>query len=175
MTSAERAAEVARLAPRQPVASAAVKSQLQTDLTEAMRARDELRVATLRMALAAITKAEVAGKEQVQLSDTEIVGVLRSEQKKRAEAAELYEKGGRADRAGRERAEAEVLAGYLPPAIDDAALDAIVAEEVATVTASGATGGKAMGAVVKAVKARLGEGADGARIAAVVKARLGLG
>ena len=152
-----------------------MKDRLQSDLTEAMRARDDVRVATLRMALAAITKAEVAGKQHVELSDSEVVGVLRSEQKKRVEAAALYEQGGRADRAARERAEAEVLAGYLPPAVDDATLDAIVAEEVATVTATGATGGKAMGAVVKAVKERVGDGADGARIAAVVKTALGLG
>jgi uncharacterized protein YqeY len=152
-----------------------VKDRLQSDLTDAIRARDDVRVATIRMALTAITKAEVAGKQQVTLSDAEIVGVLRSEQKKRVEAAALYAQGGRADRAERERAEAEVLAGYLPPAIDDAALDAVVAEEVATVTATGASGGKAMGAVVKAVKERIGDGADGARIAALVKAALGLG
>jgi uncharacterized protein YqeY len=152
-----------------------VKDRLQSDLTDAIRARDDVRVATIRMALAAITKAEVAGKQQVELSDAEIVGVLRSEQKKRVEAAALYEQGGRADRAERERAEADVLAGYLPPAIDDAALDAIVAEEVATVTATGASGGKAMGAVVKAVKERVGDGADGARIAAAAKSALGLG
>lgn len=152
-----------------------MKTQLQADLTDAMRARDDVRVATLRMALAAITKAEVAGKEHVELTDTDVVAVLRSEQKKRVEAAELYDKGGRADRADRERAEAEVLATYLPPAIDDAALQAIVDEEVATVTASGASGGKAMGAVVKAVKERVGDGADGARIAAIVKGALGLG
>ena len=149
-----------------------MKDRLQTDLTEAMRARDDVRVATLRMALAAITKAEVAGKQQVELSDAEIVGVLRSEQKKRVEAAGLYEQGGRPDRAERERAEAEVLAEYLPPAIDDAALDAIVAEEVATVTATGASGGMAMGAVVKAVKERVGDGADGARIAGLVRTAL---
>lgn len=149
-----------------------MKSQLQSDLTDAMRARDDVRVATIRMALAAITKAEVAGKEHVELSDADVVGVLRSEQKKRVEAADLYEKGGRADRAERERAEADVLATYLPPAIDDAALQTIVDEEVATVTASGASGGKAMGAVVKAVKGRVGDGADGARIAAIVKTAL---
>jgi uncharacterized protein YqeY len=152
-----------------------VKAQLQTDLTEAMRARDEVRVATLRMALAAVMKAQVAGKEQVTLSDSEVVAVLRSEMKKRHEAADMYESGGRADRAERERAEAAVLAEYLPPAMDDDAVDVIVAEEVAAAQASGATGGKAMGMVVKAVKARVGDGADGARIAAAVKAALGLG
>jgi uncharacterized protein len=151
-----------------------MKGQIQSDLTEAMRARDELRVATLRMAIAAIQRAEVAGKEQAKLSDEQVVGVLRSEIKKRSDAAEMYETGGRADRAARERSEAEVLAAYLPPAIDDAALNAVVAEEVAAVTATGATGGKAMGQVVKAVRSRVGDGADGARIAASVKAALGI-
>ena len=68
-----------------------MKAQLQADLTAAMRARDEVKVATLRMALAAITKAEVAGKEQIVLSDAEVVGVLRSEIKKRHDAAEMFE------------------------------------------------------------------------------------
>ena len=151
-----------------------MKAQLQADLTEAMRGRDELRVATLRMALAAITKASVAGKEQVPLSDDAIVGVLRSEIKKRHDAAEMYETGGRADRASRERSEAEVLAAYLPAAMDDDALAAIVAEEAAAV-APDENPGKAMGQVVNAVRARVGDAADGGRIAAAVKSALGLG
>jgi uncharacterized protein YqeY len=151
-----------------------MKETLQTDLTDAMRARDELRVATLRMALSAITKAEVAGKEHVTLSDRDVVGVLRSEMKKRHEAAAMYDTGGRADRATRERAEAELLTRYLPPEMDDAALATVVSEEAATVTAGGASGGKAMGQVVKAVRERVGDGADGARIAAAVKSALGL-
>lgn len=152
-----------------------MKEQLQTDLTDAMRAREEIKVATLRMALAAITKAEVAGKEHATLSDSDLMGVLRSEIKKRHDAAEMYDSGGRADRAERERAEADVLGVYLPAAMDDDALNTIVAEEVATITATGASGGKAMGQVVKAVKERVGDGADGSRIAAAVKAALGLG
>ena len=152
-----------------------MKAQLQTDLTEAMRARDDVKVATLRMALAAVTKAEVAGKDQVSLSDAEVMSVLRSEMKKRHEAADMYESGGRADRAERERAEAAVLAAYMPPEMDDAALAAIVKEAVAAAEASGATGGKAMGVAVKAVRERVGDGADGARIAAAVKTALGLG
>jgi uncharacterized protein len=151
-----------------------LKERLQADLTTAMRARDETTVATVRMALAAITKAEVAGKEQATLSDAEVVAVLRTEIKKRHEAADMYDTGGRPDRAVRERAEAEVLAGYMPPEMDDVALAAIVAEEVAAVTATGTTGGKAMGQAVKAVRARAGDGADGSRIAAAVKSALGL-
>ena len=152
-----------------------MKEQLQADLTDAMRARDDVKVATLRMALAAVTKAEVAGKEQVTLSDADVMAVLRSEMKKRHEAAEMYERGGRSDRAERERAEAAVLAAYMPPEMDDAALAAIVKEAVAAVEASGTTGGKAMGVAVKAVRERVGDGADGARIAAAVKSALGLG
>jgi uncharacterized protein YqeY len=152
-----------------------LKAQLQSDLTAAMRAREDVKVATLRMALAALTKAEVAGKEQVTLSDAEVMAVLRSEMKKRAEAADMYETGGRPDRAERERAEAAVLATYMPPEMDDAALAAIVNEEVAAVAASGTTGGKAMGVAVKAVRKRVGDGADGARISSAVKAALGLG
>lgn len=151
-----------------------MKTQLQADLTAAMRARDQVKVATLRMALAAIRKAEVAGKEQVVLSDGDVVGVLRSEIKKRHDAAEMYDTGGRADRAASERAEAEVLGAYLPAAMDDAALAAIVAEEAAALP-PGENTGKAMGQVVKAVRARVGDGADGARIATAVKAALGLG
>jgi uncharacterized protein len=152
-----------------------LKEQLRVDLTAAMRERDDVKVATLRMALAAVTKAEVAGKEHVTLSDAEVTAVLRSEMKKRHEAADMYESGGRLDRAERERAEAAVLAAYLPAEMDDAALAAIVQEEVATVEASGVTGGKAMGVAVKAVRERVGDGADGARIAAAVKTALGLG
>jgi uncharacterized protein YqeY len=140
-----------------------------------MRARDDVKVATLRMALAAVTRAEVAGKEHVTLSEADVTGVLRSEIKRRHEAADLYDTAGRPDRAERERAEAAVLATYLPPELDDATLAAIVREEVAAVEASGASGGKALGVAVRAVRERVGDGADGARIAAAVKTALGVG
>jgi uncharacterized protein YqeY len=150
-----------------------LKDRLQHDLTAAMRAHDEVARETLRMALAAIQKAEVAGKEQVELDDDAIVGVLQTEVRKRTEAAEAYAAGGRADRADRERAEAAVLAAYLPAALTDSELEAIVAEEVAKAGAEGLSGGKAMGAVVKAVRVRAGAGTEGGRIAAAVKAALG--
>jgi hypothetical protein len=149
------------------------KQQLQSDLTEAMRARDEITVSTLRMTLTAITKAEVAGTEAVELDDDAILVLLASESKKRAEAADLYEQGGRAELAAKERAEMAVLARYLPAALSDDELAAIVADEVAAAAGSGATGGKAMGQVIKAVRERVGQQADGSRIAAAVKAALG--
>jgi uncharacterized protein YqeY len=154
---------------------AAIKDRLRNDLTEAIRARDEVQTGTLRMALAAITKAEVAGSEQVELSDDQVVDVLRSEVKKRNDAAELYDQGKRPELAEKERSEAGILTGYLPAELDDVALEAIVAEEVAAVTADGASGGQAMGRVIKAVQARVGKQAAGARIAAATKSALGLG
>ena len=150
-----------------------LKDRLQHDLTDAMRAHDEVARETLRMALAAIQRAEVAGKEQIELDDDAIVGVLQTEVRKRTEAAEAYAGGGREDRAARERAEAAVLAAYLPAALSDDELSAIVAEEVARAAGEGLEGGRAMGAVVKAVRARAGAGTEGGRIAAAVKAALG--
>jgi uncharacterized protein len=152
---------------------AGLKEQLRADLTEAIRRQDEITVATLRLALAAIQKSEVAGKEPVTLTDEQILDLLRGEGKRRAEAAELYEQGQRLELAERERAQAAVLDRYLPTQMDDAALDAIVAEEVATAQAGGATGGKAMGQVIKAVRARAGGDASGGRVAAAVKTALG--
>jgi uncharacterized protein len=152
-----------------------INDQLRTDLTAAMRDRDEVTVAALRLALAAIKKAEVAGKEPVTLTDEQIVDVLRSEGKKRAEAAELYEQGDRSELAARERTQAAVLERYLPAEMDDAQLEAIVAEEAQAARDAGAEGGKAMGQVIKAVRARVGSDASGGRVAAAVKAALGQG
>jgi uncharacterized protein YqeY len=152
-----------------------IKEQLRTDLTAAMRDREEVTVAALRLALTAISKAEVAGNEAAALDDEATVAILRSEGKKRAEAADLYEQGGRAELAERERAQAAVLERYLPAEMDDAALDAIVAEEVEQVRAAGVDDKAAMGQVIKAVRARVGGDASGGRVAAAVKAALGLG
>jgi uncharacterized protein YqeY len=152
---------------------AGIKEQLRVDLTDAIRAQDEITVATLRLALAAITKAEVAGSEPVTMTDGQIVELLRGEVRRRAEAADLYEQGKRSELAARERAETAVLERYLPAEMDDTALAAIVAEEVQTARADGAIGGRAMGQVIKAVRARAGADASGGRVAAAVKAALG--
>lgn len=146
----------------------AAKSRLQDDLTAAMRSRDDVAVATLRMLLAAVRKAEVAGKSQVELSDDQLIGVVR-ELRKRTEASDMYRAGGRPELADREAAEADVLRRYLPAEMDDDVLREIVAEEVARAAADGITGPKAMGSVVKAVRERVGAGAEGARVAAAVK------
>lgn len=149
-----------------------LKESLQSDLTAAMRQSDDLVKSTLRMALAAIMNAEVAGDEAVELTDDQVVGVLQAEVKKRTEAAEIYADAGRTEAAAKERAEAEVLARYLPAAMGEDELRAIVTEEVAAAAAAGNAGMKAMGAVVKAVRARAGSSADGGAIAALVKSAL---
>ncbi|MFW2333674.1 GatB/YqeY domain-containing protein [Ilumatobacter sp.] len=149
-----------------------VKQRLQSDLTTAMKARDEVTTSTLRMVRAAIMNAEVAGDTAVELDDEQVMAVLRSEAKKRAESAAVYEENGRAESAAKERAELEVIERYLPAAMSDDDLAAIVDEEVAAAAANGTEGGKAMGMVIKAVRERAGDTADGARIAALVKSRL---
>jgi uncharacterized protein YqeY len=149
-----------------------LKERIQADLTGAMRERDDVTVSTLRMALAAITNAEVAGKQQVTLGDDDVVQVLRSEIRKRNDAAGLYADAGRDELAQRERGEANVLSRYVPAELDDDALHAIVADEVTRAAAEGATGPKAMGAVIKAVRARVGNDASGGRVADAVKAAL---
>ena len=152
--------------------SETIKSRLQADLTTAMKSRDEVAVSTLRMVRAAITNAEVAGDEAIELSDDQTITVLQSEAKKRAESAQVYDDAGRAEQAALERAELEVIERYLPAALGDDELTAIVDEEIANAAAAGAEGGKAMGMVIKAVRGRAGAAADGGRIAALVKSKL---
>jgi uncharacterized protein YqeY len=149
-----------------------VKSRLQADLTASMKARDEIATSTIRMLRAAITNAEVAGSEAIELSDEQAIAVLQSEAKKRAEAAEVYEQAGRAESATKERAELAVIERYLPAAMSDDELQLIVDEEVAAAAAAGNSGPKAMGGVIKAVRERAGAAADGSRIAALVKSAL---
>ncbi|MFF4344615.1 GatB/YqeY domain-containing protein [Kitasatospora sp. NPDC001540] len=146
-----------------------LKEQLQEDLTAAIKARDELRSSTLRLTLSAVTSAEVAGKEKKELSDAEVLQVIGKEAKKRREAADAFEGAGRTEQAARERAEGEVLAGFLPKQLSDEELAAIVA---AAVTESGASGPQGMGAVMKLVRPQVEGKADGGRVAAAVKAAL---
>jgi uncharacterized protein YqeY len=151
-----------------------LKERLRADLTAAMKARDSLTTATLRLALAAVTNAEVAGTAAKELSDAEVVAVLQKEVRKRGEAAEAFAGAGRDEQAAKERAEAQVLSGYLPQKLTDAEVDDLVAAAVAAVTAS--TGAaptmRQMGLVIKDVQARAAGRADGSRIAAAVKLAL---
>ena len=150
------------------------KDRIKADITEAMKAREEAKLSTLRMVLSAIQNAEVAGDEAIVLTDDQTIKVLQSEAKKRAESAQIYADAGRTEAAAKERAELAVIEAYLPAAMSDDEVAAIVADEIAkAAAAAGQTGGKAMGAVVKAVRDRVGSGADGGKIAALVKSALG--
>jgi uncharacterized protein YqeY len=149
-----------------------LKSRIQGDINEALRSGDELLKSTLRMALAAIMNAEVAGAQATVLTDDQIINLLRSEVKKRAESAEIYAAAGRTELATKETQEMAIIETYLPAAMDAAALANIVAEEVANAAANGQEGARAMGAVIKAVKERVGAQADGSAIAAAVKSAL---
>ncbi|MGH3496108.1 MAG: GatB/YqeY domain-containing protein [Nocardioidaceae bacterium] len=150
----------------------AMKQRIRADLTAAMKGREELRASTLRMVLAAIMNAEVAGKQARQLSDDEVVTVIGSEAKKRREAADAFAAAGRDELAAKERAEDEILATYLPEQLGQDEVSAIIA---AAIESTGAAGegmramGKVMGVVTPQVKGR----ADGAAVAAEVKRRLG--
>ena len=146
-----------------------LKDRLQADLTESMKARDELRTATLRMVLTAIGTEEVAGKAARVLTGDEELKVLAREAKKRREAAEAFRSGGAEDRAARELAEEEVLSAYLPAQLSDAELAELVASAVQE---TGAQGPQAMGAVMKVVNPKVAGRAEGGRVAAAVRAAL---
>jgi hypothetical protein len=146
-----------------------LKDQLRTDLTAAIKGRDELRSATLRMALAAITNEEVAGSVARTLSDDETITVITREVKKRREAAEAFAGAGRDEQAARERAEGEVLSHYLPAQLSDDELSALVTDAIAE---TAAVGQKQMGLVMKSLTPKIAGRADGARVAAAVKAAL---
>ena len=146
-----------------------LKDRLRTDLTAAMKGRDELTTATLRMVLTAVSAEEVSGKEARELSEDEVQAVLRREAKKRREAAEAYAGAGRAQQAERERAEEGVIATYLPAQLEDADLAALVADAV---TRTGAQGMRDMGKVMGTVQAQVAGRAEGGRVAAEVRRQL---
>src|ERR1700722_6052545 len=148
---------------------AELKQRLRTDLTAAMRARDQVRMRTIRMALTSITNEEVAGASARDLTDAEVVRVLTREARKRKEAAEAFSAAGRSDQAAAERAEGDVLAGYLPAQLGDDELAALVDEAIAE---AGASSMAVMGPVIKLVTPRIAGRADGARVAAEVRRRL---
>jgi len=149
-----------------------LKDRIQSDLTEAIRAQDATTTATLRLVLTAITKQETAGDTHVELDDDQVIAVIGSEVKRRVEAAATFEQAGRPERAEAERAEQVVLERYLPAALGDDELAAVVAEEVAAARAAGHEGKAATGVVIKAVRARAGAGTDGKRIADAVQTAL---
>jgi len=151
-----------------------LKDQIRTDLTNSMKAKDTVRTGTLRMVLSALQAEEVAGEEARSLSDDEVLKVIAKESKKRLEAAQVFDDAGRAELAQKERAEEEVLSGYLPKQLDDDEVSELVDAAIAEVRGQSGDepGMRQMGQVMKAATARAAGRADGSRLSAVVKARL---
>jgi len=147
----------------------ALKEKLQNDLTEAMRARDEVRSATFRMILTAIKNEEVSGKEARDLNDQEIITVLSREAKKRREAAEAFEQAGAADRAANEKAEGVIIAEYLPAQLSESEIKDLIA---AAIKETGAAGPQQMGLVMKSIQPKIAGRADGGLVSSLVKAAL---
>ena len=151
-----------------------LEDTLHADMIAALKQRDSERTTTLRMAIGAIKNEKVAGKVAKELSEAEEIAVVQREVRSRRDSAQAYTDGGRPELAAKELAEIEILSAYLPAGLSDEELDAVVAEEIAAVTAS--TGDaptmRQMGLIIKAVNARVAGRAEGATVATKVKAAL---
>jgi uncharacterized protein len=152
-------------------APSTLKERLRSDLTAAIRDRDKIRSGTIRMVLTAITEAEVAGSEAVELSDQQVLDVVIKEAKKRREAEAAYANAGRAELAEKERAESEVLGDYLPRQLTREEIATIVADAI-TSTGAAELGMKGMGKVMAQVTPQAKGRADGSVVAAEVKRQL---
>ncbi len=146
-----------------------LKEKLQADLTDAIRSRNEVVSGTVRMLLAAITNEEVAGKAAKVLTDAEIITVLSREAKKRREAVEAYTQAKRDDLAGKEKAEAAVIANYLPEQLSEDEIKKLIADAIAETSAKGPAG---MGLVMKVLQPKIAGKADGGVVSGLVKAAL---
>jgi uncharacterized protein YqeY len=144
-----------------------LKETLQQDMKAAMRAADKRRLGVIRLINAAIKQREV--DERIDLDDSQVIVVLDKMAKQRRESIEQYEKAGRNDLAEQEHFELEVLKTYLPEQLDDAEIDAMIAEAIA---ATGAQSVKDMGKVMGQLKARLAGRADMGAVSGKIKARL---
>jgi hypothetical protein len=146
-----------------------LKEKLQADLTDAIRSRNEVVSGTVRMLLAAITNEQVAGKAAKVLTDAEIITVLSREAKKRREAVEAYTQAKRDDLAGKEKAEAAVIANYLPEQLSEDEIKKLIADAIAETDAKGPAG---MGLVMKVLQPKIAGKADGGVVSGLVKAAL---
>jgi uncharacterized protein YqeY len=144
-----------------------LKAKITEDMKDAMRAKDAPRLSTIRMLLAAVKQREV--DERRELADADVLVVIDKMMKQRRDSIAQFEAGHRADLAAVEKAELDVLAGYMPQPLSDAAIDALIAEAM---TSTGATGAAGMGKVMAELKPRLAGRADLAAVSAKVKARL---
>jgi uncharacterized protein YqeY len=152
-------------------APSTLKERLRSDLTDAIKDRDKVRSGTIRMVLTAITEAEVAGSEAIELSDQQVLDVVIKEAKKRREAEEAYANAGRTELAEKEHAESKVLADYLPRQLTEAEIAALVTDAIAT-TGAAELGMRAMGKVMAKVTPETRGRADGGVVAAEVKRQL---
>ncbi len=147
-----------------------LKEKLQSDLTEAIRGRAEVKSGTIRMLLSAITNEEVSGKAARVLTDAEIITVLSREAKKRREAVDAYIAAKRTDLADKEKAEGEVIAEYLPAQLSEDEIKKMIADAIAETGAAGPAG---MGLVMKVLSPKIAGKADGGVVSGLVKAALG--
>ncbi len=145
-------------------ASQSLRQRLESDMKEALRGRETLRLETIRGLRGAIRNKEIEVGET--LSDDAILRVIRTSVKQRAEAIEQYQAAGREDLAAKEAEERAVLESYLPAAPDAAAMERIVREVIGEV---GASGPRDMGRVMKPVLERLGPAADGKVVSQLVR------
>lgn len=136
-----------------------LKEELSTDMKDAMRAGDKLRLSTIRFLLSELKNAEIAKGEE--LSDEEAVEVVQRQIKRRRESIEQYKKGGREDLAEKELAEAAILEEYLPEQLTDEEIIAVIKEAISQ---TGASSKKEMGKVMGAVMPKVKGKADGARV-----------
>ena len=152
-------------------APSTLKERLRSDLTAAIRGRDKVRSGTIRMVLSAISEAEVAGATAVELSDQQVLDVVIREAKKRREAEEAFLAAGRAELADKERAEAGVLADYLPQQLSPEEVREIVRSAI-ELTGAAELGPKGMGKVMGVVTPQTRGKADGGAVAAEVRRQL---
>ena len=143
-----------------------LKARITEDMKDAMRAKAASRLSTIRLLLAAMKQKEV--DERVELSDGDIVAIIERMIKQRRESVVQFEAGHRPDLVAQERGEIELLQGYMPQALSDAEVDALIAAAVA----DAGRGMAAMGKVMATLKAQLAGRADMGAVSAKVKARL---
>ena len=143
--------------------------QIRADLTAAMRSKDKLVISTLRSVVAAVQEAEVAGASATTLDDEQVEKVIAAQAKRRVEAAEAFDQGGRTEKAADERAELKILESYLPEQLDPDALAEII-ERI--LTEGGFATMADMGQAMKAINAEVAGKAEGRLIAELVKSRL---
>ena len=155
-----------------PTEITSLKERLRADLTSSIKDRDKVRSGTIRMVLAAISEAEVAGREARELTDQQVLDVVIREAKKRRESEEAYAAAGRTELAEREQAASAVLAGYLPQQLSPDEISGIVAEAIAR-TGAAELGPKGIGKVMGVVTPQTRGKADGAAVAAEVRRQLG--